>query len=82
MLGETAEIVTAVLERMNGKSIAFRRMGYASAPCPTTKNLENLYYPNPATIAQTAHGLVRGEDQAWLPRSEESPEVVEFKGPF
>lgn len=80
--GATAEIVTAVLERLGSRSVPFRRLGYAAAPCPTTKNLENMYYPNPATIAQAAHALVRGESAPFQPRNEESPEVVEFKGPF
>ena len=80
--GATAEIATAVFERLGGRSVPFRRLGYAAAPCPTTKNLENLYYPTPATIAQAAHSLVRGDKQPWQPRSVEAPEVVEFKGPF
>ena len=79
--GATAEIVTAVMERL-GQGVPFRRLGYAPSPCPTAKNLENLYYPSPASIAQAAYSLVRGDAKPWTPRHEESPEVVEFKGPF
>ena len=80
--GATAEIVTSVMERLGGRGIPFRRLGYAASPCPTTKNLENLYYPNPATIAQAAYALAREGGKPWQPLSVEAPEVVEFKGPF
>jgi pyruvate/2-oxoglutarate/acetoin dehydrogenase E1 component len=83
MCGAGAEIVTAVLEKLqSARDIQFKRMGYAPVPCPTTKNLENLYYPNAATIAQSAHALVRGEQKKWQPRSSDASEIVEFKGPF
>ncbi len=81
--GTSAEIVTAVLERTQGKrDVSFARLGYAPGTCPTTKPLENLYYPNPQTIAMAAHTLVKGEGTRWEPRTSEAPEVVEFKGPF
>ncbi len=83
MCGAGAEIVTAVLEKLQGeRHIQFKRLGYAPVPCPTTKNLENLYYPSAATIAQSAYALVRGHADKWEPRNTEAPELVEFKGPF
>jgi pyruvate/2-oxoglutarate/acetoin dehydrogenase E1 component len=78
--GAATEIVTAVLERLSAKHVPFRRMGYAAVPCPTTKNLENLYYPNPRTIAENAHQLVRGRERTFSVA--EAAEIVEFKGPF
>jgi pyruvate/2-oxoglutarate/acetoin dehydrogenase E1 component len=83
MCGAGSEIVTAVLEKLQGgRHVQFKRMGYAPVPCPTTKNLENLYYPSAATIAQSAYALVRGDRDKWEPHSTEAPELVEFKGPF
>lgn len=76
--GMTAEIVAQIAERLPGTMV--RRLGYAPVPCPTTKNLENLFYPNATTIAAEAHQLVRG--QPWEPPHEEAPEIIEFKGPF
>jgi pyruvate/2-oxoglutarate/acetoin dehydrogenase E1 component len=81
--GAGAEIVTATLERIGGeRPIAFSRLGFAPTPCPTTKPLENLYYPDARAIALAAHALVRGKNANWEPRISEAPEVVEFKGPF
>jgi pyruvate/2-oxoglutarate/acetoin dehydrogenase E1 component len=76
--GMTAEIVAQVAEQLPG--VSCRRLGYAPVPCPTTKNLENLFYPNASTIASAAHEVVRGT--AWSPPHEEAQEIIEFKGPF
>lgn len=81
--GATAEIMAVVMERLQGKrDLRMKRLGFAPVPCPTTKNLENAFYPNPEKIAAMAHGLVRGDDQFWMPTGAEAPEVVQFKGPF
>lgn len=81
--GATAEIVARVAERFQGnKDIAIRRMGYAPVVCPTTKNLENLFYPDAQKIASAAHSLVHGNGVAWMPASEEAPPIKQFKGPF
>ena len=58
------------------------RQGYAPVPCPTTKNLENLFYANAQTVAAAAFRLVRPNETPWEPSYEESPEIIEFKGPF
>lgn len=76
--GMTAEIVAQVGERSPG--IRCRRLGFAPVPCPTTRNLENLFYPSASKIAAAAHELVRGT--AWQPPDEIAPEIIEFKGPF
>jgi hypothetical protein len=57
-------------------------MGFAPVTCPTTKNLEDLFYPNARTIATAAYAMVRGDDNGWAPRTSEMPEIVEFRGPF
>ncbi len=80
--GMGAEIVAAVAERMDGMPLAVRRLGFAPVPCPTTKNLENLFYPDAARIASAAHALVCGERARWNPAIQEAPEVVQFRGPF
>jgi pyruvate/2-oxoglutarate/acetoin dehydrogenase E1 component len=81
--GASAEIITQVFERLqNVRAIQVKRMGFAPVPCPTTKPLENLFYPNARTIAARAFDLVKGSDQNWLPDGAEAKEILEFKGPF
>ncbi len=57
-------------------------MGFAATPCPTTRVLEDAFYPNPATIASAAYALVNGDSDQWEPSGQASPEIVEFRGPF
>jgi len=81
--GASAEIITQVFERLqNVRPIQVKRMGFAPVPCPTTKPLENLFYPNARTIAGKAFDLVKGGEQKWLPEGAEAKEILEFKGPF
>lgn len=81
--GAAAEIIAGVSERLEGtRSLQFKRMGFAPVVCPTTKNLENLFYPNPRTIAQAAYKMVVGGDKEWDPGEIETPEVLNFRGPF
>jgi pyruvate/2-oxoglutarate/acetoin dehydrogenase E1 component len=80
--GVSAEIIARTAERFQGeKSVRMRRIGYESVTCPTTKNLENLYYPNPQKIASAAYSLVHA-NASWSPGEMHTPEIVEFKGPF
>lgn len=80
--GASAELITAVVERLQGQTLPrIARMGYAPSPCPTTKSLENLYYPNGRTIAAKVWQMIKGEDQ-WEPHDEEAAEIAEFRGPF
>jgi pyruvate/2-oxoglutarate/acetoin dehydrogenase E1 component len=82
MCGASAEIVSQVVEALQGeRDIRVARMGYAPVTCPTTRCLENLYYPNAAGIAARAHALVH-KDVPWEPAFTESKEVMTFKGPF
>lgn len=81
MCGAGAEIVAQVMERLQGeRRIMVGRLGFLPVPCPTTKNLENEFYPDAQKIASAAYKLVTGEQ--WTPVGSEAPEVVEFKGPF
>ena len=81
--GASAEIVAQVYERMQDeRPVKVRRMGFAPTPCPTTKPLENLFYPNARTIAGNAYDLIKGRTQNWLPDGAEAKEIAEFKGPF
>ncbi len=81
--GASTEIVTQVTERLQGsQDIRVKRMGFEPVTCPTTKNLENLFYANPRKIASEAYALVHNNGKIWAPRYVEPPEVIQFKGPF
>jgi pyruvate/2-oxoglutarate/acetoin dehydrogenase E1 component len=75
-----AEIVAQVAERLPG--VAVKRLGFAPTVCPTAPTLEDLYYPNPRTIAAAARDLVEGDATGWLPEEERSLNTLVFKGPF
>jgi pyruvate/2-oxoglutarate/acetoin dehydrogenase E1 component len=81
--GASAEIVSAVAERLQGqRDFRLRRMGFAPSPCPTAPSLEDLYYPNGRTIAAAARDLVEGAETGWLPPERPDAQSVVFKGPF
>ncbi|MBF0125765.1 MAG: alpha-ketoacid dehydrogenase subunit beta [Magnetococcales bacterium] len=81
--GASAEIVAQMAERWRGdRGVRVRRLGFAPVPCPTTKPLENLFYPNAATIAAAAYALITGRDGEWVPDPTPSSEVEGFRGPF
>jgi pyruvate dehydrogenase E1 component beta subunit len=80
--GASAEILTRVMEALPGKPLSMARMGFAPTPCPTTKPLENLFYPNGKTIAEAAYRLIDPKGKIDLPADHEIKEVDEFKGPF
>ena len=51
--GASAEIVARVAERLSGvRDLRLQRLGFAPVTCPTTPPLEELFYPNPRTIAR------------------------------
>ena len=54
-------------------------MGYADSPCPTPRNLEDIYYPNPTTIAKKIQEMLKIEANIVLGSS---PEIDSFRGPF
>jgi pyruvate dehydrogenase E1 component beta subunit len=80
--GATAEIVCAVVEKLQGEcDFSVRRLGYEPTPCPTTRILEDQYYPSAVTIAQAVYKLA-GETGDWRPESPVAREIEEFRGPF
>jgi pyruvate/2-oxoglutarate/acetoin dehydrogenase E1 component len=82
--GGSAEIVARLVENMDGTPYAIRRMGYAPTTCPTTPTLENAFYPNPGTIAQTAYRMVQPGAADWAPDPERTKLAyqTQFRGPF
>jgi pyruvate/2-oxoglutarate/acetoin dehydrogenase E1 component len=81
--GAGAEIVACVAERLFGvRDVRVYRMGFAPVTCPTTPNLEALFYPNARTIAAAARDLVEGRRTGWFPEERADLQQVEFKGPF
>jgi acetoin:2,6-dichlorophenolindophenol oxidoreductase subunit beta len=81
--GMSAEIVAQVGERLTGEpDIRLARDGFAPVPCPTTKNLENFFYPSAPSLAARAFRLVHPDRAAWTPPHEDAPEIIEFRGPF
>lgn len=82
--GASAEIAARIAETDALAGVRVRRMGYAPTTCPTTPWLERDFYPNPATIAETAYGLVK-PDTAPLhvdPAQMELAYQTKFRGPF
>ena len=59
--GAAGEIILRVLEMLDGAATpGVARMGYLPTPCPTTRSLENLFYPNAQTIAEKAFAMTGG----------------------
>jgi acetoin:2,6-dichlorophenolindophenol oxidoreductase subunit beta len=81
--GASAEIAMQVVERLQkNKNIKVERAGFAETPCPTTKILENLFYPNSLTIAEQAYNMIFPDSEPWIPEGKEAEEITDFKGPF
>jgi len=82
MCGASSEILAQLMECLQGKrDFRAARLGYAPTPCPTTKPLENLFYPDATSIAEAAYALVKNT-RDWKPAAPEAKEIAEFKGPF
>jgi acetoin:2,6-dichlorophenolindophenol oxidoreductase subunit beta len=81
--GASAEVLAAVAETYQGRvAIQVRRLGYHPSPCPTTRPLEDIYYPDPTTIAQAALEFFPGRSLDDGANAGDRPEIQEFKGPF
>ncbi len=77
--GVSAEIAAMAAEHVfDALKQPVRRMGSPAVPCPVSKPLENLFYPNAKTIAATV-----GEMLGIALPLEAAPVLVnKFKGPF
>lgn len=81
--GASAEIVTRTVERLQGvRDIRVGRLGFAPVTCPTTRTLEELYYPDAQRIAAAGWELARSNERPWVPERALAQEIIEFKGPF
>jgi len=88
--GASAEIIVQVTEHLGSAKKECRRMGFAPVTCPTTKNLENHFYPDSQKIATAAYRMVHGNNASPIFNQKAnismpnvaSPESVEFRGPF
>ena len=80
--GATAEIACQVFEALQSEmKINVKRLGYENTPCPTTRSLEDIYYPSSHSIALEAHKIMGGKE-SWMPVEQVSREIEEFRGPF
>lgn len=80
--GASAEIMAQLMERAHGRrDFTVDRIGFEPVPCPTTRNLENAFYPDARSIALFVQRKLR-PSEAWTPQIEPILEAVEFKGPF
>lgn len=57
------------------------RLGFAHVPCPTTRPLENLFYPSAVSIIRTVEKMLKLEEASLSGESFYSYEQ-RFKGPF
>jgi len=81
--GAGTTIVAAVAERLSGRTeFSVKCIGFAPTPCPTTPVLEDVFYPNPSSIAAAAYEIVRPDAAKWAPARRQYPENLLFKGPF
>ena len=81
--GASAEIITQLYEQQRrSRSIQVRRLGYQPTPCPTTRPLENIFYPNARSIALSAYKMMGHNTASWTPDDSVATEIAEFKGPF
>lgn len=81
--GAGAEILSQVIERLQGvPDLRFKRMGFAPVTCPPTPPLEDLFYPNPRTIASAVYEMISRNGTTWLPVEKKELQEIEFRGPF
>tara|TARA_B110000008_G_scaffold76822_1_gene78211 strand:- start:4064 stop:4786 length:723 start_codon:yes stop_codon:yes gene_type:complete len=66
---------------INCSDLNLDRMGYLESPCPTTRVLEDGFYPNPENVAIKANQMCNG-DKNWKPEKISREEINSFKGPF
>ena len=80
--GFGAELAARVSERCFGQlARPVERLGFAHVPCPTTRPLENLFYPSAVDIIRTAERMLDAPQGDLSGESFYSYEQ-RFKGPF
>lgn len=80
--GYSAEIATVINKECFGKlKMPVERIGFAHAPCPTTRPLENLFYPSAIDIIRKVESML-GLKQMDLSGEEFFSYERKFKGPF
>ncbi len=80
--GTSAEIIARICEEFPNKKIQIARRGFAATTCPTTKSLEDLFYPNSKTISNKVCEMLACERIDWSKLNVKNEELEEFKGPF
>ncbi len=80
--GVSAEIISRICEEFPNKKIQIARMGFAPTTCPTTKSLEDLFYPNSKTISDKVCEMLGEKQINWSKLNVKNEELEEFKGPF
>jgi pyruvate/2-oxoglutarate/acetoin dehydrogenase E1 component/TPP-dependent pyruvate/acetoin dehydrogenase alpha subunit len=80
--GVSAEIIAKICEAFPDKKIQIARMGFAPTTCPTTKSLEDLFYPNSKTISDKICEMLGEKKVDWGKINVKNEELEEFKGPF
>ena len=80
--GFSAEVAAEVSRLCFGKlKLPVERIGFANTPCPTTRPLENLFYPNAVTIIRKIEKMM-GLSAADLSGETFYSWEERFKGPF
>ncbi len=80
--GFSAELAAIIGHRCFGAlKKPVERLGFAHVPCPTTRPLENLFYPSAVNIIRTAEKML-GLSETDLSKDEFFSYEKNFKGPF
>jgi pyruvate dehydrogenase E1 component beta subunit len=83
--GASSEIISQVYEICcdSGEALPLmNRMGFVFTTCPTTRPLEDVFYPNSRTIAAKAYNMIKKGAERWEPPIDTKTEIDAFKGPF
>ena len=80
--GFSAEVAASVYEKCFGRlKSPITRIGFAQTPCPTSRNLENEFYPNAISIIRAVEEKL-GLSPTDLTEDEFYSYEQRFKGPF
>ena len=80
--GFSAEMASQVSQGLHGLlEVPVERLGFAPVPCPTTRPLENLFYPSAVNIIKAAERML-GMEEADLKQESFYSYENKFKGPF